>query len=241
MFDFAVNSDAFQPCAPSDETDAAIARVVGATASSGATDASDMALTRLFDILIATIILIVALPPLVLVAIALQIDSPGPLFFRQKRIGKNGKLFDCLKFRTMCVDADKVLKTHLAECRSCSAEWQRDFKLRRDPRVTRLGKFVRKFSLDEFPQLINVLRNEMSIVGPRPIVPAEAERYGRHFDFYCSVKPGLTGLWQVSGRNEVTYRRRVAIDRYYVTHRSLWMDTMIVVRTVPAVVLPQGY
>jgi len=202
---------------------------------------SDAALTRAFDICVALAMLLVAMPVLVLIALAIKLDDRGPVLFRQLRIGKGGKLFTCLKFRTMCVDADRALSRHLAECSRCRAEWQHDHKLRNDPRVTRLGRMLRKYSLDEFPQLINILRGEMSITGPRPIVASEIERYGRHFGAYCAVKPGLTGLWQVSGRNDVSYRRRVAIDRYYAMNRTLMLDMKIVAMTVPAVVLAKGY
>lgn len=196
--------------------------------------------TRLFDVVFALSLLFVALPALVLVAILLQIDSPGRLFFVQRRIGKGGVAFNCLKFRTMCEDADAVLARHLAADPQAKAEWEADFKLRDDPRITRLGTIVRKFSIDEFPQLINILRGDMAVVGPRPIVPAEIERYRRSYVDYCAVKPGLTGMWQVSGRNDTSYNRRVALDRFYVRNKSLWFDLRIVAMTVPAVLGARG-
>ncbi len=196
--------------------------------------------TRLFDVLFALSLLIVALPALLVVAVLLQIDSPGRLFFVQRRIGKGGVAFNCLKFRTMCEDADAVLAHHLAQHPQAKAEWDADFKLRDDPRITRFGAIVRKFSIDEFPQLINILRGEMAVVGPRPIVPAEIERYRRSYVDYCAVKPGLTGMWQVSGRNDTSYNRRVALDRFYVRNKSIWFDLRIVAMTVPAVLGARG-
>ncbi|KPF78676.1 hypothetical protein IP88_03195 [alpha proteobacterium AAP81b] len=197
-------------------------------------------MSRLFDVVFAATLLLVALPALVLVAIALQLDSPGRLFFVQQRIGKGGVAFPCMKFRTMCENADAVLARHLAANPTARAEWDADFKLKDDPRVTRLGAIVRKFSIDEFPQLINILLGHMAVVGPRPIVPAEIEKYSRSYVDYCAVKPGLTGLWQVSGRNDVDYRRRVALDRAYVRNKSLLLDVCIVAMTVPAVLGARG-
>lgn len=197
-------------------------------------------LSRAIDIVGALLILTVAFPFLLILAALLLLDSPGPLFFAQQRIGRDGRAFPCLKFRTMCRNADQALQLHLAASNAARAEWARDHKLRDDPRITRLGKIVRKLSLDEFPQLINILRGEMSLVGPRPIIRSEAIRYGRYFDEYCRVKPGLTGLWQVSGRNNVTYRRRVSLDCYYVRNKNVLMDLMILFRTIPAVLSAKG-
>jgi lipopolysaccharide/colanic/teichoic acid biosynthesis glycosyltransferase len=197
-------------------------------------------LTRGFDLLFALTLLLVALPALLLLAIALQIDSPGRLFFVQQRVGRGGRLFPCIKFRTMCEDADAVLERHLASDSVARAEWARDFKLRDDPRITRLGAVARKYSLDEFPQLLNILRGDMSVVGPRPIIPSEIVKYGACFPDYCSVKPGLTGLWQVSGRNDVSYERRVALDRFYVRRKSFAFDLGILAMTVPAVLKARG-
>lgn len=195
---------------------------------------------RAFDVVSATLLLIAMLPFLVLLAIALQIDSPGRLFFVQKRVGLRGEMFPCLKFRTMCENADEVLAVHMSQCSASRAEWARDFKLRNDPRVTRLGLLVRRYSFDEFPQLLNIIWGHMSVVGPRPIVRAEAERYGRFFSTYHSVKPGLTGLWQVSGRNDVSYHERVMLDVRYVQRKSLATDLSIVLRTIPAVMGAKG-
>ena len=197
-------------------------------------------LIRLFDIVSATALLLCMLPLLVVLAIALQIDSPGPLFFTQQRVGRNGKLFRCFKFRTMCVNADQVLVRHLAECEKAREEWLRNFKLRDDPRVTRLGVIVRRLSFDEFPQLLNIIAGDMSVVGPRPIIRAEIDSYGRHFATYCAVRPGLTGLWQVSGRSDVCFKKRVRLDCYYIARKSLVNDLAIVFRTIPVVLMARG-
>jgi lipopolysaccharide/colanic/teichoic acid biosynthesis glycosyltransferase len=205
-----------------------------------ARSAGTEAAIRLFDIVFAATFLLLALPMLIVLAVALQLDSPGKLFFVQPRIGRNGDLFRCLKFRTMCENAEEVLARHLESCPRARAEWDADFKLRQDPRVTRLGAFARKYSLDELPQLLNILKGDMSVVGPRPIVTSEIVKYGACFADYCAVKPGLTGLWQVSGRNDVSYARRVALDRYYVRRKSFVYDLGIVMMTVPAVLKARG-
>lgn len=195
---------------------------------------------RGFDILFAVAFLVVAFPFLVLVAIALQIDSPGKLFFVQNRVGRNGRMFRCIKFRTMHEDAEALLAALLENSPEARAEWEADHKLRDDPRVSRLGRIVRKLSLDELPQLINILIGEMSVVGPRPIVQGEVPKYGRFIADYCAVKPGLTGLWQVSGRNDISYAERVQLDRDYSLRASFLFDMGIVLRTVPAVVFARG-
>lgn len=195
---------------------------------------------RLFDIVTAAAILIVTLPFLVCLAVVLYVTDPGPLFFVHKRVGKRGRAFGCIKFRTMKVNGDEILREHLAISHVARREWAETRKLRNDPRVTRIGILVRKLSLDEFPQLINVLRGEMSIVGPRPIVDSEVARYGRYFEHYCSIRPGLTGLWQISGRSDTTYNERVRLDVQYVASKSLLLDTWLVVKTVPAVLFARG-
>lgn len=195
---------------------------------------------RMFDIVVATAILLVALPFLLILAVVMYLSDPGPLFFVHRRIGWRGQYFGCIKFRSMKVDGDRILQDHLARSEAARREWEATHKLRDDPRVTAVGRIVRKLSLDEFPQLINVLRGEMSIVGPRPIVEAEIARYGRYFEHYCHVRPGLTGLWQISGRNDTTYGERVQLDVDYVSRKSLALDTWLVIKTVPAVLLARG-
>lgn len=195
---------------------------------------------RAFDVVIAALALLFAAPLLVVVAIAVKMADGGPALFGHERIGAGGRTFRCLKFRSMVVDADVRLARLLEADPAARSEWMRDHKLRRDPRITAIGEFLRKSSLDELPQLFNVLRGEMSIVGPRPIVAAEAPRYGDRFAWYCRVRPGITGLWQVSGRNNTTYRRRVAMDTVYARNKSLWWDAKIVFLTVPAVLFARG-
>jgi len=195
---------------------------------------------RAFDLCFALAFLTVALPFIILVAVALQVASPGPVFFVQQRVGRHGAMFGCIKLRTMRRDADAALAHLLVTCPESRREWEADHKLRRDPRVSAVGRIVRKLSLDELPQLINIIRGEMSVVGPRPIVAAEIPRYGAAFADYCAVKPGLTGLWQVSGRNDTTYAQRVELDSHYARRANFWFDCGIVLRTVPAVVLGRG-
>lgn len=197
-------------------------------------------LVRSLDILLATVGLILVAPTLALLAAAIRLQDGGPALFRQARLGRDGVEFLCLKLRTMRTDASARLDQLLASDPAAQAEWARDQKLRCDPRITPLGRFLRASSLDELPQLINVLRGEMSLVGPRPIVAAEIERYGRQYRHYCAVRPGLTGLWQISGRNEVSYDRRVAMDVLYVKNRTIVKYFQILILTVPAVLFKRG-
>lgn len=201
---------------------------------------TEEALKRAFDICFALCFLVVALPFLIILAIALRMDTHGSLFFVQQRVGRDGCYFDCFKFRTMRVDAEALLANILASCPEARREWDADHKLKNDPRVSRLGRIARKLSLDELPQLVNILRGQMSVVGPRPIVAAEISKYGTYFADYCAVKPGLTGLWQVSGRNDVSYAKRVQLDCEYRRRRSFLFDMSIVAKTVPAVLFAKG-
>ena len=190
------------------------------------------------DIVFSLLVLSLGSPLFLLLAVLVKLSSRGSVFSRQRRIGRGYKGFGCLKFRTMRRDADRVLASMLEADPKLRAEFERDHKLKRDPRITPLGKFLRRSSLDELPQFINVLRGEMSVVGPRPIVWDELRRYGRNMDEVLSVRPGLTGLWQVSGRNNLTYRTRVRLDLTYVRQRSFWLDLGIVLRTIGVVLLP---
>ena len=190
-----------------------------------------------FLVLIAAPVLLLLLAT---VAIAVHVSSPGPIFFSHRRIRRHGAFFSMWKFRTMCVNSAEVLEDHLAAHPGARAEWRRDHKLRRDPRVTRAGDFLRRTSLDELPQLWNVLTGSMSLVGPRPIVAAEVEKYGDCFADYCMVKPGLTGLWQVSGRNELSYPERVQLDHRYARTWSLTGDIKIILRTFSSVINRDG-
>ena len=197
-------------------------------------------ITRCIDLVGAILLLVFLLPVMVLITIAIRIFNPGPALYRQKRIGRGGSEFECFKFRSMRCDSAEVLKILLDTDPLAAAEWALHQKLVNDPRVTPLGAFLRATSLDELPQLLNVIRGEMSLVGPRPIVRDEVPRYGRFISHYHAVKPGLTGLWQVTGRSGTTYRRRVATDRYYACSRSVGMDLRILAATVPAVLLRKG-
>lgn len=192
------------------------------------------------DFAMALAALVFLAPLMLLVALVIMVFDPGPVIFSHKRLGKNGRSFGCLKFRTMVVDSERRLQELLQNDAEAQSRWQIHRKLENDPRITWLGRFLRKSSIDELPQLMNVLRGEMSIVGPRPIVQAEVPNYGRYFAHYVSVRPGITGLWQVGGRNDVSYRRRVALDVVYARHRSVTLNMRIMGLTVPAVVSARG-
>ena len=195
---------------------------------------------RMLDVLIALTALLFVLPAMIVIALAIKIQDGGPIFFGHARIGYEGRIFRCWKFRSMIVDAEARLAALLAADPEARREWEADHKLRRDPRITALGRFLRVSSLDELPQLMNVLLGEMSLVGPRPIVTAEIARYGRWFGRYCSVRPGITGLWQVSGRSDVDYRQRVAMDVLYAKARSTSLYLWILAATLPAVLRREG-
>lgn len=196
---------------------------------------SESAFKRIFDVAGAIVLGIVFSPLILVIGLLLKRDG-GSVIYRHRRIGRDGKSFECLKFRTMIPDADRALRELLESHPELRAEWVRDHKLRCDPRVTALGRFLRRTSLDELPQIWNVLRGEMSLVGPRPVVRDELMRYGRCLSVYLSAKPGITGLWQVTGRNDTNYRRRVALDVYYVRKQSLLLDLYILLKTTRVVV-----
>ncbi len=202
--------------------------------------ALDDSVSRAIDVVLAAVVLVILAPALLLIALAVWAHDGGRPVFVHRRLGRGGATFPCLKFRSMVPDSQERLKVILATDAKAAAEWARDQKLRNDPRITPLGQILRKTSLDELPQLANVLVGHMSLVGPRPIVANEISRYGRYFADYCQVKPGITGLWQVSGRNNVSYRRRVALDTVYSRSRSVGFDLMILGRTVPAVLSGRG-
>ena len=192
-----------------------------------------------FDQIFAALLLVLFTPLLLALAMLTRSDG-GPAFYRHRRIGAAGRAFGCIKFRTMVTDADRVLQRLVATDPAAAAEWAATQKLRDDPRITRFGRFLRRSSLDELPQLFNVLRGEMSLVGPRPIVQAEVARYGDDIEYYYETKPGLTGLWQVSGRSDTSYERRVRLDVWYVRNWTLWHDIAILLKTIPAVFLQRG-
>ncbi|WP_367027015.1 undecaprenyl-phosphate galactose phosphotransferase WbaP [Methylococcus sp. ANG] len=194
---------------------------------------------RSFDIVVACLLLILLFPLFLLLSFLIRRDGSNA-FYGHTRIGRNGKPFQCLKFRSMRMDADKVLQELLARDTGARAEWEKDFKLKNDPRITPVGRFLRKTSLDELPQLINVIKGEMSLVGPRPVVSAELERYGDYARLYLQVLPGITGLWQVSGRNDTSYNERVSLDAWYVQNWSIWYDIAVLFKTINVVLNQRG-
>jgi Undecaprenyl-phosphate galactose phosphotransferase WbaP len=195
---------------------------------------------RVMDILLVLLAAPVLLPLLLVVAAAVRMGSSGPILFPHRRIRRHGAFFTIWKFRTMCVNSAEVLEDYLAAHPEARAEWRRCHKLKNDPRVTRVGDLLRRTSLDELPQVWNVLTGSMSLVGPRPIVAAEVEKYGDFFTDYCMVKPGLTGLWQVSGRSKLTYSQRVQLDRHYAQNWSLHSDLKIILLTFSSVMDGDG-
>jgi Undecaprenyl-phosphate galactose phosphotransferase WbaP len=195
---------------------------------------------RMLDIGLTLLGAAIVLPLIAIIAMLIKIDSPGPVFYSHTRIGYGGKTFAAWKFRSMVQNADQVLNQYLAQYPHLREEWERDQKLRRDPRVTRIGRILRRTSLDELPQLWNVVKGEMSLVGPRPIVAAEIPKYGAQFELYKKVNGGLTGLWQISGRNDTSYDQRVRLDTFYVRNWSVWLDLYILFRTIEVVLFRKG-
>lgn len=195
---------------------------------------------RTFDIVFSASVLILFSPLYLILALLVAFSSPGPIFYAQERVGRNYKRFKCIKFRTMIVNAEQVLEKILAECPEKRREFEENFKLKDDPRITWIGKFLRLTSLDEFPQFWNVLMGDMSVVGPRPLVPDELHKYGSKMERVLNVKPGITGLWQVSGRNDIPYPQRVLIDVYYVNHHNWLLDLWIIIKTIGVVIFPQN-
>lgn len=195
---------------------------------------------RALDLVLTILGGLVLIPLMLILAALVKLDSSGPVFYAQRRVGAADREFRCWKFRTMHPDADAVLANHLYEHPHLRSEWELDHKLREDPRVTRVGRFLRKTSLDELPQLWNVVRGQMSLVGPRPIVDAEVTKYRDAYELYRRVTPGITGMWQVSGRNNTSYDERVALDSYYVRSWSVWLDLVLLARTVESVLLRKG-
>ena len=193
---------------------------------------------RVFDIVFSIAIIIFCFPIFFILSILIKLGSRGPIFYSQSRLGKNKKPFKCIKFRTMSEEADDILKNLLIENEDLRDEFQKTQKLKNDPRITPFGKFLRRTSLDELPQFINVVLGQMSIIGPRPIVKEEQNRYDKNLNEVFSIKPGITGLWQVSGRNNLSYERRVMLDLIYARNRNFYMDLNILIRTIGVVLLP---
>lgn len=194
-------------------------------------------LKRLFDLISAICALILASPLFLIIAIAVRIDSKGPIFFGHKRLGENGNFISVYKFRSMIQNAKEVFDNFTPEQK---LEFEKNFKLEDDPRITKVGDFLRRTSLDELPQLINIIKGNMSVVGPRPIVEKEVEKYGEYADKLFSVKPGLTGYWQANGRSDTTYEERVQMDMYYIDNRSFLLDIKIIIKTVLSVIKKEG-
>lgn len=197
-------------------------------------------LKRTMDILITLLLGLIFLPVFLLTAMLVRLDSPGPIFYSQQRLGKNGRKIIIYKFRSMRCNADHLLMEYLRNCPSARFEWEKTQKLRCDPRLTRVGKWIREFSLDELPQLFNILKGDMSLVGPRPILLDQEELYGLEINIYLMVRPGLTGFWQVSGRNHTTFFQRTLYDAYYIRNWSVWLDIIILLRTVWVVLSRDG-
>lgn len=197
------------------------------------------ALKRPVDLVVSLIIFVLILPLFAILAL-LVLSTGGPVLYSQTRVGYNGRLFDCYKFRSMKTNADQVLEDVLARDAALRKEWEESRKLRHDPRVTAIGSFLRKTSLDEIPQLLNVIRGDMSMIGPRPVVASEICKYGSAARWYLAVRPGMTGLWQVSGRNDIRYRRRVALDTVYVRRAGVGLDVLILLKTVRVVLFGSG-
>ncbi|WP_246678851.1 sugar transferase [Mesorhizobium sp. B2-5-7] len=239
-----------QPAVPAAVESRAVLHVVSARDYAGAgtvlNDLSDVitgatnppiggVLKRIMDLVIAGAALVFAAPVIILVGLLIKITAGGPPIFSHSRVGFGGRSFDCYKFRSMVRNSDEVLSAYLDANPDARREWEETHKIRNDPRVTLLGRLLRKSSLDELPQLINILRGDMSCVGPRPIVKDELRRYGEHQAEYLATRPGLTGLWQVSGRSSMDYDNRVALDSQYVRNWSVWLDVVILLRTIVAV------
>ncbi len=206
----------------------------------GIQNQTNVFLKRAIDILIALALGLTFLPVILLSALLVRLDSPGPIFYAQERMGKDGRRITIYKFRSMKVDADRILAEHLAKNTQARLEWEQIQKLRIDPRVTRVGKWIREFSIDEMPQLFNILKGDMSLIGPRPILMEQKHLYGNGIDLYRSIRPGLTGLWQVSGRNRTTFHQRTLYDAYYVRNWSVVLDIYILLRTVWVVLSREG-
>ena len=197
---------------------------------------------RIIDIIGSLVGIILLIPTTMAIYIARKIlkEDKGPLFYEQLRYGKNGKVFRLYKFRSMCIDADKKLEKYLEENEDARVEFEENHKLQYDPRITKLGNFLRKTSLDELPQMLNILKGDMSFVGPRPIVDGEIEKYGKNRSKFLSVRPGLTGYWQVNGRSNTTYEDRMNLELYYVDNCSLWLDIKIFFKTFITVFKKEG-
>ena len=192
---------------------------------------------RFMDVILATIALVVLSPIFLIIAIAIKIESKGPVFFKHTRIGKNGKIIKLYKFRSMVINAEELIKSFTPEQMK---EYKENYKLTNDPRITKIGKFLRKTSLDELPQLLNIIKGDLSIIGPRPVVTDELEKYGANTEKFLSVTPGLTGYWAANGRSCTTYKQRMQMELYYIDNLSLKMDVKVFFKTIEAVIKREG-
>ena len=217
-----------------------IAGIIGFASTHNLTFKVNLLLKRLLDVSLILIFSPILIPLFIILIILTKLTSRGPVFYGHKRIGKNGKEFKCWKFRSMCQDADKKLDEILANNPQMREEWEKERKFTNDPRVTKFGKFLRKTSLDELPQLINILIGQMSFVGPRPVTEPELEKYGGYREYVLSVAPGLSGMWQTSGRSDTEYEERISLDSYYIQNWSIWLDIWILIKTVYVVLKGRG-
>lgn len=214
--------------------------ILGFSATHNLTKRWNLFVKRLIDIVLCLIAAIIVVPVSIVIAIGIKATSPGPVFYGHKRVGKNGKYIKCWKFRSMYKNSQEMLEKILAEDPVRRAEWEKDRKFIDDPRVTNFGKFLRKTSLDELPQLWNIFIGEMSFVGPRPVTESELEKYGEYADYILTVTPGLSGMWQISGRSDTGYEERINLDTYYIQNWSVWLDIWIIIKTVWVVINGKG-
>ena len=217
-----------------------IAGIIGFASTHNLTFKSNLIIKRLIDIFLILLFSPILIPVFIILMFLTKVTSRGPIFYGHKRVGKNGKEFKCWKFRSMCIDADKKLEEILANNPLMREEWEKERKFINDPRITKFGKFLRKTSLDELPQLINILIGQMSFVGPRPVTEPELVKYGEYRDYVLSVTPGLSGMWQTSGRSDTEYEERIALDLYYIQNWSIWLDIWILIKTVYVVLKGRG-
>ncbi|MBO4403798.1 MAG: undecaprenyl-phosphate galactose phosphotransferase WbaP [Treponema sp.] len=214
--------------------------ILGFSSTNNLTKLEALALKRFIDLFLCLLIAPLVVPVCIFIAIGIKCSSKGPVFYGHKRTGKRRKPLKCWKFRSMCIDAEEKLKEILANDPVRAAEWEKDRKFTDDPRVTKFGKFLRKTSLDELPQLWNIFTGEMSFVGPRPVTEGELSKYGKFADYILSVKPGLSGMWQISGRSDTGYEERINLDTYYIQNWSIWLDIWIIIKTVWVVLKGKG-
>ena len=214
--------------------------MIGFASTHHLTFKSNLFLKRVLDVGLIVFFSPFILPVFLILAILVKCTSKGPIFYGHKRIGKNGKVIKCWKFRSMCIDAEERLQKILDENPEMREQWERERKFENDPRVTKFGKILRKTSLDELPQLINILLGQMSIIGPRPVTEEELIKYGDLKDYVLSVSPGLSGMWQVSGRSDTGYEERITLDSFYIQNWSIWLDIWILIKTIWVVLKRKG-